>query len=186
MFYLRSIVQYLFIGIVICFSLPTLAIQDGDYRIGLLAGNMEQSGTLKNVGSVLGYGLGFGYMFADTMLFQLEAMSGSSKEFSQMQVNLGVSYYYGHIGTAYFDLSGGMNVVFNNVTFSTNEKIAGEASGIYLGLGLDYDMSANFTTGFKVRYTYLKPAKKFDSTLTTEVPVLDSVIMTFFGISYVF
>lgn len=186
-FCIRSMFSMLVVTILLVGApLTSYAIQDGDYRLGVLAGNMEQGGTLKDRGSLLGYGLGFGYMFTDDMLFDFDIISGSSKLMSQSQINIGISYYYAQINTAYFNLSGGMNIINNGVKYSDSETISTGASGLYLGLGLDYDISARFTAGFQFRYSYLKPSKKLNEAATEEVSVTDSVINSFFRLSYVF
>lgn len=161
------------------------AIQENEYRLGLLAGNIQLGGKQASLGSGLGYGLNFGYMFSDDMLFNLDFISGTvGKDFTHSQTGVGVSYYFAHHNTAFYNVSGGMSIANNKITVGT-ESVTGGGSGFYLGLGLDFDLGRHFVAGFSLRYNALTQVKR-TTDLGVEVVAIDSFTATLLKLAYVF
>jgi hypothetical protein len=162
-----------------------MAIQEGEFRAGLLAGNLQLMGKQAAIGSGLGFGLNFGYMFADDMLFNLDYISGTvGKSFSQSQTAVGVAYYIQHHNTVFYSLTGGMSIVNNQLKVGS-ESVSAGGSGFYFGAGLDFDLSSRFVAGFTLRYNSLAQGKRStDSGI--EVVAMDNFLSTLLKVAYVF
>jgi hypothetical protein len=171
---------------IIFVSKPAQAVQDGEYRLGVLAGNLQLLGKQAKMGSGLAYGLNFGYMFSDDMLFNIDAVAGTvGKTFTQTQLDVGVSYYFAHHNTAYYNLSGGMAVANNTLKFDAESLKAG-SSGFYLGLGLDFDLGSRFVGGFHIRHNALTQVKRTTEVGAVETVVVDSFTTTLLKLAFVF
>jgi hypothetical protein len=183
----KIVAKFLFTGFILILLTPysAKAIFENEYRIGFLAGNLQPGGTQKTLGSSLGYGFNFGYMFSDEMLFNIDSISTAiGKEFKQSRNDVGVSYYFTHLNTTYFNMSGGMSLINNNLTVGS-ETTAASASGFYYGLGLDFDLGAHFVAGFDLRFNTISAVKRStDSGI--EVTVIDSFSSTLLKLAYVF
>lgn len=179
------IMSLVFVLQIIITEKPAKAIQDGEYRLGILAGNIQLGGKQASLGSGLGYGANFGYMFSDDMLFNLDFISGNvGKNFKHSESALGVSYYFAHHNTTFYNLSGGMSIVNNTVKVGT-ESVAAGGSGFYLGLGLDFDLGRHFVAGFGIRYNALMQVKRATDS-GAETVVIDNFTQTFLKLAYVF
>ena len=159
------------------------AVAEGEFRTGLLAGDFSPMGGLSDAGHSLGYGLHFGYMFTDDMVFEVDYLSSSSDDLSHTNLSILVNYYYSTHKSIYFNMVGGLALIQNSVK-TTTKTLSGDGVGIAFGGGLDFDLSQKFIAGFQLRYNFAMAST--DDSVTPEITTVDSFMTLLARISYVY
>lgn len=138
--------------LLLLFSSSAMAFKTGDIRVGLQAG---QIGLLQDVGSRAGGALGFGgyfnYVNSENLAFEVGYLGSSHTKLTHSEVPIGFNYYFGNEDKLLTQFLAG--VVF--ITNKLDEQPVGLSSsgfGIYLGAGIDFDISEEIKSGLQLRY----------------------------------
>ncbi len=161
------------------------AIQEKDYRIGLLAGDLMPQGSMSTIGHGIAYGAQLGYMFNDDLAFEFGYVSTSSiKGLVTSNEQFQINYYYKSFQSIYLSLLGNMTLVQNKLTYGT-EDLTGGGVALGVGTGIDFDIGKNFVAGFFFIYNHATPVK-VTATNGDEVKVVETSQVLMTRVAFVF
>jgi hypothetical protein len=132
---------------------PAFAMDEGDFRVGLLAGHVGMTKDLQSAyGSSLGYGVNFGYAATDDMIFDLSYIASSAhNNLKHGELNVGLDYYVGGYDALYPQVLAGVSFIGNEIS-SAGTNLNGSGFGIYAGVGADFEVGPRFLAGLQAKY----------------------------------
>ena len=104
----------------------------------------------------VGVALGAGYMLEDNFELEMQYLASNHPEVEHRDLSVGGNYYLGDYENAYPHISFGMSFLTNRFTAAGS---VGDAVAIYLGGGLNFELSRNLSLGPEVRYQKAFEAK---------------------------
>lgn len=163
-FYLRLLLAFLPLGLSLMHSVGFASEEPGHFRLGFLAGQVGLFGDPGSGGAnSVGYGLEVGYRLDERLALTMHYVSSSHTRVDHRDLSVGADYFLGDYETASPHLSFGMSFIGNSFK---DVAAAGDAAGIYIGGGLDFEVTPSLTIGPQVFYQ-----KAFES--TTKVGATD-------------
>ncbi len=148
------------------FSTRAFAVDEGDVRLGVMAGHVGLMGDVASGRSnSLGYGAVFGYASSDQMIFELGYLQSAHDNLTHSEMLVGLNYYLGSYDALYPQITGGVSFLSNKFRDTTNPipntDISSNGFGLYFGGGIDFEMGSHLLAGIQGRYN-----KAFDTTVT--------------------
>lgn len=182
---MKKILTFFTIFTLILIASPkSWSIIENDHRFGVVVGNVSAQGTMNKMGNGLGTGITYGFKFLDDMAFYIDHLSSKNKKLSIANTTIGIEYFFADSGAMYFDFTGGLAILNNQVDLVT-EKLKGNGSALMVGAGVNFDVSSGFVAGFQMRQYQALPVKVDDAS-GTEVTVVDSHTTLLALLSFVF
>jgi opacity protein-like surface antigen len=131
-------------------SIQAHAADSGQFHLGVSAG---QVGLFNDPGADgangLGAGLSVGYMLDSSFELELQYLASSHTNIDHSDISVGANYYLSDYEHAYPHISAGMTFLTNHFK---GQGASGTAAGLFLGGGLGFELSRDWTLGPEVRY----------------------------------
>ncbi|MEQ1875843.1 MAG: outer membrane beta-barrel protein [Bdellovibrionia bacterium] len=131
----------------------SLAAEEGQIRFGGQAGNVGPADKVNgtDVGNAMGAGAIFNFAVTDEMMLEIAYTGSNHNHLKHTNLGAGINFFFNSYDPAYFYLSAGAD--FNNhvVEIPAGDKSA-TGFGLYAGLGVDFDLGKNFSTGLQAIY----------------------------------
>jgi hypothetical protein len=132
------------------FAFEAQAADAGQFHLGVSAG---QVGLLNDPGADgangLGVGISAGYMLRSNFELEMQYLGSDHSSVEHGDISVGANYYLSDYENAYPHISGGMSFLTNHFN---GQAASGTAAGLYLGGGLGFELSRDWTLGPEVRY----------------------------------
>lgn len=126
------------------------AAEVGQFRLGALLGQVGLSGDPGSGGNnAIGLGVLGGFRLDDQLALDIQFLSSSHSRVDHRELSVGADYYLGDYEKASPHISVGMT--FNNNRFK-DASFTGDAAGLYIGGGLEFELNPGLTIGPEVRY----------------------------------
>ena len=129
----------------------------GAFRFGVGVG---QVGLLGDPGSGGANAIGFagqiGYLLEETVALDISYLRSSHSDVDHSSLNVGGDFYVGDYEAAYPHFTAGMSFINNKFK---NIAIQGDAVGVYVGGGLDFELRPRLRLGPQLRFTKAFEAK---------------------------
>lgn len=139
-----------FILLVLVLGHVSFAAEEGQIRLGGQAGHVGLHGDVgTSAGNAVGAGGIFNYAVTDEMMLELTYNTSSHKDLKHNDIGAGINFFFNSYDMAYFYLAAGANFITHDLT--TISKSA-TGFGLYGGLGVDFDLGRNFSTGLQAIY----------------------------------
>lgn len=132
------------------------AFNKGTWRVGALAGQIGVQGDVgkTQAGATdpnsVGFGLTAGTYVDEELAVEGSLIFSSHENLEHTNLSFGANYYFGDYVAAYPNAVAGVSFISNEVQ---DTKVSGDAFGLYLGGGFDFELNPQITTGIQLRFT---------------------------------
>ncbi len=129
-----------------------MALNTGDMRLGIQAG---QVGLLQDVGGRSGNAVGFGAFFnfaaSEDLMFEIGYLSSQHTRLSHSEVPIGINYYFENSEKLAYQALAGATFISHSLQEHPVD-LSSSGFGLYIGAGLDLDVSNSLKSGVQLRY----------------------------------
>lgn len=154
--YLKTISKiFSVIGLLTLVSQIAVAIDEGEFRAGIMGGHVGLIGDVGGDGrNALGVGALVGYAFTDEMFFNIGYMGSTHESVKHRDISVGVDFYFNSYDLAYLYGAGGVSFLHNDIDPPTGATTgaSADAFGLYLGAGADFELGTALLAGLQFRY----------------------------------
>jgi hypothetical protein len=158
-----------FILLVLVFTHVSFAAEEGQIRFGAQAGNVAPMKDQAAAGNAVGGGAIFNYAVSDEMMFELTYNTSSHTGLKHSDFGAGLNFFVNSYDAAYFYVSAGANFINRELTAVSKTSTG---FGVYAGLGVDFDLGKNFSTGIQALYH-----EAFDTSVDIGTPPVSTKII---------
>ncbi|MEK7358097.1 MAG: outer membrane beta-barrel protein [Bdellovibrionota bacterium] len=148
------------------------------FRYSLDVGGIAMHGDLNNQGTKVGAGFGATYQFNDRYSLELVYIGSSFEDVDHRAFDIGASWYHPDVAED-FHTSAGFSFIHNDFKLLSR---SGDAAGIYLGLGMSWEVATRLRLGYDIRFHKAFPSKA--TIAGVEVTTVTDSTSMMFSVSY--
>jgi hypothetical protein len=142
--------KFLISALLICLCVNAKAIERGTLRVSALAGQVGLFGDPGNGGAnALGLAGSAGFQVSDALALELRYLNSSHSDVNHGDLSVGGEYAFGDFESGYPHGEIGMSFIHNEFK---SGSISGDAAGLYIGGGLDFELARQLQIGPDVRF----------------------------------
>lgn len=141
------------LGLIFAVSLMSLNVfaegpKADTFKLGAVVGNIGLSNDSTTVSkNAIGVGGVFGYSLEDELNFEFSFIQSEHDQLDHQNINLGVQYYFNSYEPFYYNFTGGVAFVTNEIS-----TVDDTAFGLFFGAGADVFTKRNLIVGLQARY----------------------------------
>jgi hypothetical protein len=140
-----------FVLLILTLSHFSFAAEEGQIRFGAQGGHVGLHETVgEAAGNAVGFGGIFNYAVTEEMMLEMTYTTSSHTNLKHNDFGAGLNFYFNSYDAAYFYFAGGANFITHDITGAVSKSATG--FGLYAGLGLDFDLGKNFSSGLQALY----------------------------------
>ncbi len=145
---------------------PAFSMNESQYSLGLLGGHIALTGEVSEVDKQGGLGVGLlgGYAVRDDLFFNIQYYQASLGQVKHSAFTVGGDFYLMGPDAAAPYVSAGLGLLSNEVDFgrvgAQKAEISAEAFALYLGGGVEFELTSAMRFGLQARYNFAFEAKE--------------------------